>query len=80
MKKAIFTPFDPKGVTDLPADEMGRVKMVLSVNDNAKVGRARQWQATVCDLNTGRMWRVREASCGLPRCCCAASVMSEVEG
>lgn len=63
----IFTP-------RLSSNSEDRAKMQLSALDLAKIGRGRAWSATVTDQKTGSRYRVRGASCGLPRCFCDAVI------
>ena len=51
-----------------------RLRMRISPEDKAKIGRGR-WQAVVTDLNTGITYRVKGASCNLPRCMCDTIVI-----
>jgi hypothetical protein len=51
-----------------------RARMNLSAADMDKIGRGSKWSATVTDQNTGLRYRVRGASCGLPRCFCDAVI------
>ena len=50
-----------------------RLKMRISPEDKAKIVRGK-WKATITDLNTGITYRVKGASCNLPRCMCDAVV------
>jgi hypothetical protein len=62
----LFTPY-------MKGDKTGkRATMSLNEIDIKKIKRGRRWSATVVDQNTGRKYKVRGASCGLPHCFCAA--------
>jgi len=62
----LFTPY-------MKGDKSGyRAHMQLNEADIAKIKRGRGWRATVTDQITGRKYRVRAASCGIPTCFCAA--------
>jgi len=78
----IFTPFIAEGckVRGLPMFSKGdsRVKLSLSPIDHAKIGRGGPWEATVTDVDSGRVFYVRGASCGSPGCFCAAEIYGEV--
>jgi len=79
MSEHIFTPlagtyFEPEEI-----DDMGRVWMILSDKDIAKIGRGERWSARITDLKTGRRFTVRDASCGLVRCRCAAQITRELK-
>lgn len=63
----LFTPF-MKG-----DKKRQRVFMSLNEADHAKIKRGHKWSAVVTDINTGRVYHVRGASCGSPSCFCAAS-------
>lgn len=63
--------FYPKGA------DGKRHEMRLNDEDHAKLRRGR-WSATVTDQLTGKSWKVRGASCGLPRCMCDAAIVCEV--
>ena len=67
MNDNIFTP-------RISAASEDRARMTLSPSDMAKIGRGSRWSATVTDLNTYKRYRVRGASCGLPRCFCDAII------
>lgn len=49
-----------------------RVTMRISAEDERKIGRGDLWQAVVTDLNTGKKYLARAASCGSPGCYCDA--------
>ena len=67
-KENVFTPFHSPGSQE-------RLHLRLSDADMRKIRRGRPWKATVTDLETGVVYRVRGATCGLPRCFCAAEVV-----
>jgi hypothetical protein len=49
-----------------------RLAMRLSAEDENKIGRGDLWQAVVTDLNTGKRYLTRAASCGSAGCYCDA--------
>jgi hypothetical protein len=49
-----------------------RLGMRLSAGDHKKIERGQRWQAVVTDLNTGKGYFVRGASCGSSGCYCDA--------
>ena len=51
-----------------------RARMELNLADIAKIGRGNRWSATITDQKTGKRYRVKGASCGLPRCFCDAVI------
>lgn len=55
-----------------------RAFMELDDKDLAKIKRGRPWSATVLDHASGRRFKVRGSSCGLPRCFCAATIVKEL--
>ena len=67
----IFTPMWQDGT---------RAEWYLSEEDIRKLERGHRWSATVTNQDTGRAYRVRGASCGLPHCMCDAKVIREVAG
>lgn len=75
----LFTPFDKKHITGLPLDSMGRVHLNVSAADNAKAKRNCRWTATIFDKKSKRYFVVRDASCGIPNCHCAAAIVKEAE-
>ena len=54
-----------------------RHELLISNEDQAKVRRGR-WTAIVTDINTKQRYRLRGASCGIPRCFCDAVVIAEL--
>lgn len=53
-----------------------RMELLLSQADAEKMmaaGRNFRVKGTVTDLNTGKVWKIRGASCGLPNCRCDAT-------
>lgn len=50
-----------------------RLRMTLTAEDMAKVGRGKPWQALVTDQETGKRWHAKGASCGAV-CFCDAIV------
>lgn len=68
----VFTP-------RLTSTDAARLTMKLSDGDYVKIGRGGPWRAVVTDQNTGKQYRVRGASCGLPRCFCDAVILAEVK-
>lgn len=69
MKTHVFTP-------RLTSTDARRLEMAISSDDLAKTGRG-NWRATITDQNTGIAYRVRGASCGLPRCMCDAVILGK---
>lgn len=57
-----------------PRHGQTRLRLNLSDDDMAKIGRGGPWSATVTDTNTGRVYDVKGAACDLPRCFCDAVV------
>lgn len=55
-----------------------RITMRLNVEDYQKVMRGKRWKAVVRDQNTGKLYEVRGAPCGLPRCYCDAVIVREL--
>jgi hypothetical protein len=51
-----------------------RLKMFISNQDFAKIGRGMPWAAEVTDIDTGKRFKARGASCGSPGCFCDAVV------
>jgi hypothetical protein len=52
-----------------------RYQMRLSMEDIHKVmshGRRTGFKGQITDLNTGKVWRIYGAACGLPGCICDA--------
>ena len=49
-----------------------RMAMRLSAEDERKIGRGDLWQAVVTDINTGKKYLARTASCGSAGCYCDA--------
>jgi hypothetical protein len=49
-----------------------RLHLHVSDEDHEKVGRGRAWTAVVTDVPTGRRYRLRGATCGIPTCFCDA--------
>jgi hypothetical protein len=49
-----------------------RIRMMLSIEDDKKIGRGGPWTAEVTDLNTGYRYRAWEKSCGIASCMCDA--------
>ncbi len=68
-----MTPFTPRKAYKT----FDRHEMALSDEDQAKLRHGR-WTATVKDQNTGLRYKVRGASCGIPRCFCDAVVIEEL--
>lgn len=59
-------------------DENGETqKLVLNEEDSAKVIRGKRWTATVVDQETGKSFKIRSASCGLPYCLCAIALVKD---
>ena len=58
-------------------DSNERQEMALNDADKNKVLRGR-WTADVTDQKTGRRYRLRGASCGIPRCMCDAVIVCEL--
>jgi hypothetical protein len=54
-----------------------RHELTVSDEDHEKTGRGR-WTAIVTDQNSGLRYKLRGASCGLPRCFCDAVVIEEL--
>lgn len=52
-----------------------RITIPVSQEDYRKVRRGSSWRATVTDLDTGRQYVLRGASCGSPNCFCDAIAM-----
>lgn len=52
-----------------------RAFLLVSDADLAKVKRGERWRATVTDLASHQRVMLRDASCGLTNCRCAASVV-----
>lgn len=52
----------------------GETRLTLHLNDEdyGKLGRGRGWSATVRNLDDGKVYKVRAASCGIPNCFCDA--------
>lgn len=73
----LFTPYGGSIVPDNQDDE-GRVRMQLSEADMDKIQRGHHWSAEVTDQLTGRKFKVKGASCGEPRCFCAAELVEEL--
>jgi hypothetical protein len=67
MNDLVFTP-------RLSSESDERARMNLSAADMGKISRGSRWSATVTDKATGTRYRVRGASCGLPRCFCDAVI------
>jgi hypothetical protein len=67
----IFTPY--KNCTS-----KDRVTMWLDTMDIQKIQRGYQWDATVTNQETGKMYKVRGADCGAPGCYCAAEIVTEL--
>jgi len=51
-----------------------RLTLFISNEDCKKIHRGRQWKATITDIKSGRVFKVRGASCGFSRCFCDAIV------
>lgn len=62
-----------------PRTEDGRIAIRLSDADIQKIERGHPWQATVTDLETGRMYDLKGAACSLSTCFCDAVVVREHE-
>ena len=62
-------------VYTLPDKDGNTQKLVLNDEDNAKVIRGKRWVATVIDQETGKTFKIRSASCGLPYCLCAIALV-----
>ena len=65
-----FSPYDDDQLTGLERDSQGRVQLAVSFDDVARydtIERKSAESAVMTDVNTGRTWRIRRASCGL-RC------------
>jgi hypothetical protein len=73
----IFTPYGLPGMPDGGYGD-GRVKLHISDEDRANIGRGHTWWATVTDLDSGRSYRVRDADCGSKGCHCAAQIVREI--
>lgn len=76
-----FSPYDDDQLTGLDRDSQGRVQLAVSFDDVRRydaIERRSVESAVMTDVNTGRSWRVRRASCGL-RCYCSAAIVEEVD-
>lgn len=64
----------------LPGRGYMRIRLFVSDKDHAKTAgeRGKRWTATVTDIPTGRRFKVRAASCGIPTCFCAARIVEVV--
>lgn len=51
------------------------MKFVLSESDSKKITRGLGYKGIVTDILTGKIFKVYGASCGIPRCLCAISVV-----
>ena len=49
-----------------------RLKLDVSNDDLVKIKRGRGWKAIITDRKTGKMYRLRAASCGVADCYCDA--------
>ena len=63
--------FTPRMIVD---GKWVRLKMQLSETDIKKIRSGGRWQTTVTDTLTGKRYKARGASCGLPNCYCDAIV------
>ena len=70
MTERVFTPRDSSG---------NRLRWHLSDTDWIKVKRGRRWTAVVTNLNDGKTYKVKGASCGSPHCFCDALVLGEAK-
>lgn len=68
-QRAFFTPRKAHN-----SDE--RLKMHLSPEDAAKIGRGRPWSAEVTDLDTKRRYSVKGAACGADATCFCDAVVT----
>ena len=65
-------------LTPRSQDNSERYSWQVSGEDLAKIARGRPWTAIITNLTDRRRYKVRGASCGLPRCFCDAVVLQEV--
>jgi len=68
---------DPK-ITITPRLANGkRIALVVRAEDSF-LPRGREWQKEVTEVDTGKRYRLRGASCGLPECFCD-SIAKEIK-
>ena len=54
------------------------LKLRVLASDYAMLPRGTRATAIVTDLDTGKRYQLRRASCGLPRCLCALALVKEL--
>ena len=67
----VFTPRNREGTE--------RYTWHITADDMQKRRRGSSWSATITNQLNGKSYKVRGASCGLPRCMCDAVVVKEVQ-
>jgi hypothetical protein len=58
--------------------EGGSMKLLLNDEDEHRVDKRGHWSDVVTDQATGKTFKVRGASCGLPHCMCAIAIVKEI--
>lgn len=70
---------DFETVYTLP-DKDGYVqKLLLNNEDASKIIRGKRWTTIVTDQETGKRFKIRSASCGMPYCMCAIALVKKLD-